>query len=45
LLISYAATRNQDQCRNKSIPARRHKWIDPWRWLAIGRHYNTGKKG
>ncbi len=25
----------------KSIPAKRNKWIDPWRLLVINRHYNT----
>src|SRR5438309_9793721 len=31
LPISYAATRNQDQCKKTSIPAERKRRIDPWR--------------
>src|ERR1700687_3465518 len=33
--ISNAATTNQDQCRNKSIPAKRNRRIDPWRALGM----------
>src|SRR5882724_13681749 len=41
-LISNAATRNQDQCRNTSTPARRNRRIDPWRRLVIRETYSTG---
>jgi hypothetical protein len=30
-----------EQGLSKSIPAKRNKWIDPWRLLVIKSHYNT----
>ena len=33
--ISKAATRNHDQCRNRSIPAKRKRRIDPWRMFIL----------
>src|SRR5271157_4031691 len=42
-LISNTATRNQDQCKNTSISAKRNRWIDPCRALGIYEIYNTGR--
>src|SRR5271169_6417304 len=41
VLISNTATRNQDQCRNTSTPAKRNSLIDPWRVVGIAESYNT----
>jgi hypothetical protein len=35
LSISKAATTNHDQWRKRSTPARRNRWIEPWRTLGI----------
>ena len=41
-LISNTATRNQDQCKNTSMPANRNRRIDPRRLIGIYEIYNTG---
>src|SRR5947199_4760993 len=39
-LISNAATRNQDQCKNKSIPPTRNSRNEPGRMLVMRENYN-----
>ena len=40
-LISNTATRNQDQCKNTSMPAKRNRRNDPWRLVGTWQIYST----
>src|SRR5947199_2735496 len=43
-LISNAAARNQDQCKNKSIPPTRNSRNEPGRMLVMRENYNINRR-
>ena len=45
LWISYAATRNHDQCKNTSIPEKRNRRIEPLRIFIVFKIYSTTRRG